>query len=175
MPGPSFDVGAGAEGLVGVDGDDAEAPAGRVDELFDRAGVRCWPRRRWRGRCRAVAGSVLEKKTLGVLSADDDGVDAAAKARHGIGAVFGVVGARRIGYEEARLLGRERENVDAVGRGVDQLFAVRCVVVDVEVEGGGAGLIGQAIDAVAGVLVDPCGGWSLRMGQRKNDGESEGR
>ena len=115
-----------------------------------------------------------EEDAVGLV-ADDDGAGSAAEAGHG--GVVGVGGRRGVGDEDARLHGGEVEDADAVGRVVDHLFVVGRVGVDVEVEGAGVGLVGDAPDAVAGVFVDPglgrelfggCAGLSMeRWSERK--------
>ncbi len=143
-----FVVGSGGQSLVGVDGGDAGA-CGEGRELCDFAGVEI-------GLIdRAEVGFGIgfgEEDAVGLV-ADDDGVDGVTEV--GWSAGGGVGGARRVGYEEAGLAGGEVEGVDAVGGVVDHQLAVGGVGVDVEVEAGGAGLVGEANDAVAGVLVDP--------------------
>ena len=103
-----------------------------------------------------------EEDAVGFV-ADDDGVGSAAEARHG--RVVGVGGRRWIRDQHARLHGREVENADALGRVVDHLLVVGRVGVDVEVEGAGVGLVGDAPDAMAGVLVDPGLGGSCSVGE----------
>jgi hypothetical protein len=60
-----------------------------------------------------------------------------------------------LGTTQARLLGLHVHGVDAVGRGVDHGFVVGGVAIHVEIKTTRVGLIGEAPDTVAGVLVDP--------------------
>ena len=100
-----------------------------------------------------------EEDAVGLV-ADDDGAGSAAEAR-GLRRLRRL-GAGRIGDEEACLHGGEVEDHDAAGGVVDHLLVVGGVGVDVEVEGAGVGLVGDAPDAVAGVFVDPGFGWEAR-------------
>ena len=155
--------GAGAEGLVGVDGGDAHA-ARQVGELGDGAGVDVSL-----VDGRDVRGGVGHGVEDGVGdAAGDDGVDAAEAEL--LRAVVG--GARRVGDQQAGLVRGEIVGVDAVRRGVDHGLQVRRVGVDVEVEAGGVGLVGDADDAVAGVLVDPGLGRDGTGGAGRDGGRS---
>ena len=150
--GGAFGVGAGGKSLVGVDGGDGDA-RGQVDELADCAG----------GNVGGVDGGGLgrgigaREEDAGRLAADDD-----------------EVGGR--GNDEPRGAGGEVDDVDALGGHVDHELAVGREGVDVEVGRAGVGLVGEAVDAVASVLVDP-GFWRILDGRggRRLDDDGAGR
>ena len=158
-------VDAEHEGFVGVDGGDAAA--GEFGDLagFLRGEVRGedadFGRGRWGGGRRRGGGGGIARGALGVVNvagffADHNDVHAAGDD----------------GLDRA---GGEVDGRDAGGGGDDEFFAVGGVGVLVEVERSAAGLRGQADDAVAGVGVDPVGGWFGGGGGGEEGGEQGGQ
>ena len=159
--------GAGGEGFVGVDSCYVGARRKR-GELLDFPGVDVCLVDGYGDSSWFASWFSLRVEDAGCFVADHNGVNAVAETRCWVAAGVGWV--RWVGDKEPRLFGGESENVDAVGSGVDELFPVRGVVVDVEVKGGGAGFVGEAIDTVARIFVDPGGGEALRMSEWRERG-----